>query len=247
MGNQLRGWNWDGSDGVQRWGENIVANIVALSPSPNDFVNANFDQNGLPNECHFSTGDSGGAVFINDAGVWKLAGINYGVDSDFYADDMGNGHFTAAMFDLGGYYYFDGENYVRFPDGTPSGFYATRISSKIGWIESVLDPTGINNADNIPNLLEYAKVLNGPPTLNYGAPIFAIESSSSVSLTYRKIINNPSLQYQLQQSTNLATGWQSATSQDTTLATNYNVALVKSVVTATPNQPLFLRLQVIQN
>ena len=79
---QLRGWYWGAGDGVERWGENIVSDIATFTSGPNDAIYATFDQNGLTNECDFSSGDSGGAVFINDAGVWKLAGINYAVDGD---------------------------------------------------------------------------------------------------------------------------------------------------------------------
>lgn len=66
---QLRGWNWATSDLVQRWGENQVASIVG------DQLYALFDQAGLPQEAHISGGDSGGAVFLRDGRVWKLAGI----------------------------------------------------------------------------------------------------------------------------------------------------------------------------
>jgi hypothetical protein len=244
---QLRGWNWGAGDGVQRWGENIVSDIATFTSGPNDAIYAAFDQNGLTNECDFSSGDSGGAVFINDAGVWKVAGINYAVDGDFFTDNLGDGEFIAALFDAGGFYYSDGANpptYTLIPEPTATGFYATRISSKLAWIESVIDPTGINKADGISNLLEYAKALNGPVPQNYGAPVFA-KGPTSVSLTHRRITGNASLQYEVQQSTDLV-GWGPANSQDSVVGTQGNVQTVNSSV-ASGDGPLFLRLSVSQN
>jgi hypothetical protein len=75
VGPDLHGWYWGPGDGVQRWGENTVADVVNFSSGPDDAIYATFDQNGLPNESHLSGGDSGGAVFIEDGTVWKLAGL----------------------------------------------------------------------------------------------------------------------------------------------------------------------------
>src|SRR5205814_10472676 len=71
---QLRGWEYGTSDSVQRWGENHVASIVG------DRLYVLFDQPGFSQEAPLSGGDSGGAVFLNDGGFWKLAGINFDVD-----------------------------------------------------------------------------------------------------------------------------------------------------------------------
>src|SRR6185503_15336483 len=81
LNSTLRGWNWGTSDQVRRWGENDVTSIVPFNG--HDLVYATFDQAATPNESHLSNGDSGGAVFLDDGGVWKLAGISYSVD-DLY-------------------------------------------------------------------------------------------------------------------------------------------------------------------
>ncbi len=130
---QLRGWNWGASDHVQRWGENTVARITG-----NDLLYALFDQNGLGQEAHLSAGDSGGAVFINDGGTWKLAGINFDVDTFTSGSDAG-GPFTSAMFDQRGSYTSNG-TLVTGNAPVPSGFYATRISSRIDWIIGIIAP-----------------------------------------------------------------------------------------------------------
>lgn len=133
----LRGWEWSTGDLVQRWGENQVARITQAR-SGADLLYATFDQSGLPEEAHLSAGDSGGAVFVDDGGVWKLAGINYDVDS-FASGPDGGGPYNAALFDERGSYTADG-SLVTGNAPVPSGFYATRISSRIGWINSVIAP-----------------------------------------------------------------------------------------------------------
>jgi hypothetical protein len=127
---QLRGWNWGASDLVQRWGENQVASIVA------DKLYALFDQGGLPQEAHLSRGDSGGAVFLSDGGVWKLAGINSDVEH-FASGSDGGGSYEAALFDERGSYRSDGI-LVTGDVPVPSGFYAARISSRIAWINKIV-------------------------------------------------------------------------------------------------------------
>lgn len=127
---QLRGWNWGPSDLVQRWGENQVASIVR------DQLYALFDRAGLPQEANVSGGDSGGGVFLNADGVWKLAGINTDVDHFASGPDR-SGPFEAALFDERGSYRSDGK-LVTGDAAVPSGFYAARISSKIAWITSVV-------------------------------------------------------------------------------------------------------------
>jgi hypothetical protein len=131
---QPRGWNWGASDSVQRWGENQVASIVG------DKLYALFDQSGLPQEAHISAGDSGGAVFLNDGGTWKLAGINSDVDH-FSSGTSGGGPYEAALFDERGSYRSDG-TLVTGKDPVPSGFSAARISANIAWINSVIGSAG---------------------------------------------------------------------------------------------------------
>jgi len=134
---QLRGWEWSTSDFVQRWGENQVASIKQ-SAAGGALLYALFDQAGLPQEAHLSAGDSGGAVFLNDGGVWKLAGINYDVDS-FASGPDGGGPYEAAMFDQRGSYSRNG-SLVTGSVPVPSGFYASRISSSFSWISSIIAP-----------------------------------------------------------------------------------------------------------
>lgn len=134
---QQRGWDWGTSDFVQRWGENIVAAIKPRAAG-GDLLYALFDQAGLNDEATLSAGDSGGGVFLNDNGTWKLAGINFDVDS-FASGSDGGGPYNAALFDERGSYLPNG-TLVTGDAPVPAGFYATRISSRYEWITSVLNP-----------------------------------------------------------------------------------------------------------
>lgn len=145
LGTELKGWGWGPGDGVQRWGENVVSADLTTDSGIGEFLGAEFDAGGGPHEAHLSSGDSGGAVFIQDNGIWKLAGINYAVDGPFNTNNVGTG-FDAALFDMGGTYQKDAGNWeytTVLPTDQPSSFYATRISGNIEWIEGVIaDQTG---------------------------------------------------------------------------------------------------------
>jgi hypothetical protein len=127
---QLRGWEYGVGDLVQRWGENKVASIVGST------LYVLFHQAGLPQEAHLSAGDSGGAVFLNDGGVWKLAGINSDADQ-FASGPDGGGRYSAALFDERGSYRADG-TLVTGRAPVPSGFFAARISSRVAWVNSII-------------------------------------------------------------------------------------------------------------
>ncbi|MFC7337315.1 trypsin-like serine protease [Haloferula chungangensis] len=139
-----KGWQWGPADGASRWGTNTVAATITQEGA--DYLQADFDATGGANEAHLSVGDSGGALFIQDGGSWKLAGINYAVDGKWdFNDTVGDGQeFDAALFDAGGLYLgSDSEGWTLVADGTddaPSSFYSTRISSYHSQIEAI---TGI--------------------------------------------------------------------------------------------------------
>src|SRR5438128_4606386 len=131
LNNTLLGWGWGIADGIQRWGQNVVASIQQ------GFLYATFDQNGVANEAHLSAGDSGGAVFINDNSIWKLAGINYAVDGPYHFSP-GDGGFLGALFETRGLYDDTGQ-LVAGAAAVPSGFYAIRISDRLSWIRGITD------------------------------------------------------------------------------------------------------------
>jgi hypothetical protein len=245
LNNQLHGWYWGPVDGVWRWGQNVVDHILVYQFPQNELLVAPFDQAGLTNEAILSSGDSGGAVFINDGGTWKLAGINFAVDGPFYTDAAGSGEFNAALFDARGFYQPDGGGqYVLIddPQPVPASTYATRISAQIAAIYSITDPSGDADHDGISNLLEYAMHLdalvpdaNGLPTIE--------RSGDTVSLVYRKNDAASDLTYSVEQSSDLTT-WTTAQTTDQVLSDTNGTKTIRATISGVSASRLFLRLRV---
>lgn len=197
----LRGWKWGSSDDVQRWGRNEVEGVLNGSPSEGQLLYCNMNSPGLPDECHLSTGDSGGGMFVLENGLWRLAGINYSVEGPYRTTATGLS-FNAALFDQRGLYMDNGGwTLVAGSENVPSGFVCSRISASQSWITSVtgvgaelpsesfsawqklyFPPTEIGNpsatgpvgdfdGDGINNLLEFS--LNLDPTFNERAVMLA--------------------------------------------------------------------------
>lgn len=137
----LHGWEHGSPDGTARWGSNTVSGIYASVLG--DLVTATFSAGGTAEESTLSGGDSGGGLFVNDGGIWKLAGVNYSVDGSFDTNNnVGDGsEFDAALFDRGGLYQgsdaFGWTFIPNLPLDNPSSFYASRISSNATSIMSI--------------------------------------------------------------------------------------------------------------
>ncbi len=174
---ETKGWQWGPSDGVQRWGSNSVTaiidgNTVVSLPGGTlgNFLAFTFDADASPNEATLSTGDSGGAAFILDAGVWKLAGIHYGVDGPYNTNTIGGGFF-AAVFDQGGLYTGGEGRWNLTPDvpiNVPTKFYSTRVSDHVAWINSVIN--GPLPEDPAPRL-EHSLNVAGPYSTDTAAVV----------------------------------------------------------------------------
>jgi hypothetical protein len=241
---QLRGWFWGGGDGATRWGQNVVTSIVNGGPL-NQFIYAEFNNNGSFNEAHLSVGDSGGAVFINEGGGWKLAGINYAVDGPFFTDASGGGGFFGALFNAHGFYYQEGSSYVPItgPQPVPSGFYSSRISSKRVWIYSIIDPNGDIDGNGISNLLDYARSLNAPAPFGPGSPTVAKEGIS-LAMTFRRLTRANAPTYTVERSENLKT-WDVVQQAPVFISSASDVETVKVQVPITETR-MFLRVRTTQ-
>jgi hypothetical protein len=135
----LRGWRWgDTGGGVRRWGENAVDTVATVGGA--NYLVAGFSADGGVNEATLSGGDSGGGVFIQDGGIWKLAGINYAVQAEFRSAADGPSFF-GAIFDAGGLYGNTTSGFQLLGDGpgnVEASFYSTRVSSYVVWIEGTM-------------------------------------------------------------------------------------------------------------
>ena len=139
----LAGWGWGANDGVMRWGQNVVAAVQAGGAGIGDTLRVSFNNPGVANSATISSGDSGGGLFIQQGGTWKLAGINYAVEGPFSHIGSDPDAFNAALFDKGGLYAKASGIWVPITDQAsdiPSAFLATRISANSAWIDSVTVP-----------------------------------------------------------------------------------------------------------
>jgi hypothetical protein len=78
--------------------------------------------------------------FLQDAGIWKLAGINYAVQAEFRLSANGTS-FSAGIFDAGGLYGKTGAGFTLLNDGPgnlAASFFSTRVSSYVEWIEGTM-------------------------------------------------------------------------------------------------------------
>lgn len=141
VGSVLHGWEDSAPDGVARWGSNTVSGVY--SSALGDLLTASFSAGGTSEEATLSNGDSGGGVFVNDGGVWKLAGINYSIDGRFDTNNtVGDGtDFDGALFDRGGLYQgsdsFGWSFIPNLPLDNPSSMYASRISTNASSIMAI--------------------------------------------------------------------------------------------------------------
>jgi hypothetical protein len=143
----LKGWMWGSGAGTMRWGQNTFDSVVDGGSYWGSLLYALFQAGQGPSEADLANGDSSSPVFINDGSGWELAGIGAAVDGPFNTTDTGEG-FDAAIFDASDLYYQDNGSWVLIPGPgpVPTGFYATRVSVRAAWIDSIV-PSGANCSD----------------------------------------------------------------------------------------------------
>lgn len=146
-----QGWHCGPPDGKLSWGENRIEGVtVAESKTePADLLAFDFDASSSigPNECQVTAGDSGGGLFLQDEGRWKLAGILFGSVRTFRKGD-GVGEFSgpsfeAAVSDVRGLYIQQKTGtfaYVSrlYLSPQPAVSYATRLSSYLPRIREAM-------------------------------------------------------------------------------------------------------------
>ena len=137
VGGDLQGWEHGPADGTPRWGSNTIQSVYPSAIG--DLIKASFSADGTTEEATLSVGDSGGGVFVNDNGIWKLAGVNYSVDGYFDTNTtVGDGsEFDAALFERDGLYQgSDAFGWSAAPAG-PSSMYASSVTGNAATIMSI--------------------------------------------------------------------------------------------------------------
>lgn len=139
-----KGWKTSdgaGLDGKLSWGTETI------SATNGSGTELHFNFSTASNGVSLTEGDSGGGMFIQQGGVWKLAGVHYSILGPFDYNSGFANYFSAAIFDVSGLYFY------LFPPDYPAGVYtgtgpgyssSTRISNRISWINTVIpEPASI--------------------------------------------------------------------------------------------------------
>jgi hypothetical protein len=123
---ELRGWRWGDEDHRLSWGQSRVRQIVR-DTERGELLAFVFS----PDDCTLTKGDSGGGIFLLDAGEWKLAGVGYGIEPPGYAQTTTGPMFEASLVDGRGFMVSGTDGTVRVVEGdlpVPSAWLATRIA-----------------------------------------------------------------------------------------------------------------------
>ena len=143
VNNQLKGWRWGTSDGATSWGTNVISGLVNGGTGIGTVLQVNFDAGGGRNEGTLTGGDSGGGTFINDGGVWKLAGVNFSAKGPYSLTGANGSAFNASIFDEGGLYVGSDSYRWHVTDqaaNLPGGSFMSRVSAEQSWIDSIIKP-----------------------------------------------------------------------------------------------------------
>lgn len=74
----IEGYEWGGGSAM-RWGTNEIAPTPAMPILDTMSIATEFDEGDTTHECQAAVGDSGGALFIENAGTWELAGVLFAI------------------------------------------------------------------------------------------------------------------------------------------------------------------------
>jgi hypothetical protein len=190
----LVGWYWGNYDGVLRWGTNSISSFTSFATLGPQIV-YKFNQDFSDNECNVGIYDSSSPVFIKDGSDWKLAGVISSVDAG-YSLTSGGPTINAFLFDRRGL--FSGTYQYVGTKPLPGIFYATRVSSRISWIDSILAlpltctvalgnlnqtysaaprPVLVTTTPGIPATVTY----NGSTTIPFNAGTYAVVATAAGS------------------------------------------------------------------
>jgi hypothetical protein len=141
-GSRTNGWAWAWNKGwaVRRWGVNLYTGEAV---GDGTYAVATFDNNGDPDECMLSVGDSGGPGFIRTGSGWKLATVNYSVEPAAFkvSTNQPGSEFYASLYDCAGLFYDDNGTWRYTPpeaSPAPCAMINTRTSKRIDWLTNTV-------------------------------------------------------------------------------------------------------------
>jgi hypothetical protein len=140
-GTEVKGWTWGANTGARSWGTNTL-DALADGGLAGIQLAYDFDVSGGNDQGILSLNDSGGPVFMQESGEWRLAGINYAVQSIFNTTSSGTGIY-AAIYDMGGLYASASINGPWSYDSPtiqnqPASSYSSSVPANSTWIEGVI-------------------------------------------------------------------------------------------------------------
>lgn len=167
-GSYTNGWKWGNAWSIRRWGVNTFwgATDDGLCSL------ATFDNNGDPDECMLSVGDSGGPGFIKTGSGWKVAMVNYSVHpaTFTYATNPAT-PFNASLYDCAGLFYTNSETttwtWVSTNESpAPCQLRCSRVSQRLDWLTNTIQgltfPADLGLSWRIPtNQPSREQALNG--------------------------------------------------------------------------------------
>lgn len=155
-----QGWKWgDRETRRSRWGRNEIKGSLwegeEGEEGGRDYLYFSFDDLTGQNEVALTRGDSGGGWFIQEGGVWKLAGVSSTVDSHYSQDPApANANaFRGSFYEASGLAYgTDRDGWEVIPASGQSDdpdeiefyrqshSYGSRISRSLNEVEAVIAP-----------------------------------------------------------------------------------------------------------
>jgi hypothetical protein len=117
-----KGWYSGLTNNRQRWGTNTTSSQSLTDFVLGNFLLTTFDAAGGPNEMSLDVGDSGGPLFVQEGGTWKLAGLNYSVYNMYSLSATGASPFAANIFDPTGLYDNSNGGFAPATHGTMSTY-----------------------------------------------------------------------------------------------------------------------------
>lgn len=139
-GTEAKGWTWGSFTGNRSWGTNTLDGLANGGAAGTQLA-WDFDTGGGANEGILATNDSGGPVFMQEGGVWKLAGINYAVAPKDVRETQTGPTLEAAVYDYGGLYLdVSGTWTYQQPTITdkPAVSYSSSVPANATWVQSVI-------------------------------------------------------------------------------------------------------------